>query len=48
MISFKGTHVVKAIMLTGVRWYVASPWSYRQVEELMCARGVHVDHAMIH
>ena len=31
----------------GVRWYVAYPWSYRHVEELMQERGVPVDHATI-
>jgi hypothetical protein len=27
MISFTGAHGVKDILLTGVRWYRASPWS---------------------
>jgi transposase-like protein len=31
----------------GVRWYVASPLSYRHVEELMEERGVPIDHATI-
>jgi putative transposase len=31
-----------------VRWYVASPLSYRQLEELMHERGMAVDHATIH
>jgi len=48
MVSFKGAPVVKEIMLTCVRWYVASPLSERQVEELLEARGVSVDHATIH
>ena len=47
MVSFKGAHVVKDIMLSCVRWYVAYPLSYRQVEELMEDRGVSVDHATI-
>jgi putative transposase len=47
MISFKGTHFVKDIILTCVRWSVAYPLSYRQVEELMQERGVAVDHATI-
>jgi|SRR5882724_4112576 putative transposase len=47
MVSFKGAHVVKDILLTCVRWYVAYPLSYRQVEELMEERGVSVDHATI-
>jgi putative transposase len=48
MVSFKGAHFVKDIILTCVRWYVAYPLSYRQVEELMEERGVELDHATIH
>jgi putative transposase len=47
MVSFKGAHFVKDMILTCVRWYVAYPLSYRQVEELMQERGVSVDHATI-
>jgi transposase-like protein len=47
MVSFKGAHFVNDIILTCVRWYVAYPLSYRQVEELMEERGVSVDHATI-
>jgi transposase-like protein len=47
MVSFKGAHFVKDIILTCVRWYLAYPLSYRQVEELMQERGVAVDHATI-
>jgi putative transposase len=46
-VSFKGAHFPPAIILTGVRWYVAYPLSTRHVEELMLERGVHVDHATI-
>jgi transposase-like protein len=46
-VSFKGAHFPKDIILTGVRWYVAYPLSYRHVEELMEERGVAVDHATI-
>jgi hypothetical protein len=42
MISFKGARFVKEIILTCVRWYLAYPLSYRQVEELMEERGVSV------
>jgi transposase-like protein len=48
MIGFKGVHFVKEIILTWVRWYLASPLSYRQLEELMQERGVSVDDATIH
>jgi transposase-like protein len=47
MVSFKGAHFAKDIILTCVRWYVAYPLSYRQVEELMQERGGSVDHATI-
>jgi putative transposase len=47
MASFKGAHFAKDIILICVRWYVAYPLSYRQVEELMQERGVSVDHATI-
>jgi hypothetical protein len=40
--SFKGAHFPQDIMLTGVRWYGASPLSTRHIEELMRERGVHV------
>ena len=46
-VSFKGAHFPQDIILTGVRWYVAYPLSYRQVEELMEERRVSVDHATI-
>ena len=46
-ISFKGAHFPQDIILMGVRWYVASPLSYRHVEEFMDERGVSVDHATI-
>jgi transposase-like protein len=47
MVSFKGAHFMKDIILTGVRWYEAYPLSDRQVEEVMQARGVPVDYATI-
>jgi putative transposase len=47
MISFKGAHFVKDITLTCVRWSLAYPLSYRQLEELMQERGVLIDHTTI-
>ena len=38
--SFKGAHFPQEVILMGVRWYMAYPLSYRQVEELMEERGV--------
>jgi len=45
--NFKGSHFEKAIILWGVRWYVAYPISYRQLEEMMGERGVSVDHSTL-
>src|SRR5215813_13232219 len=47
MSDFKGSHFEKAIILWGVRWYVAYPISYRQLEEMMQERGVSVDHSTL-
>jgi hypothetical protein len=48
MLSFKGAHGVKAILLTWVRGYVASPLSWRQGEERLEERGGSVAHATIY
>ena len=45
--DFKGSHLEREIVLWGVRWYVAYPISYRQLEELMGERGVEVDHSTL-
>jgi transposase-like protein len=42
-----GSHFEKEIILWGVRWYVAYPISYRQLEEMMKERGVSVDHSTL-
>ncbi len=47
MINFKGSQFEREIILWGVRWYVAYPISYRQLEEMMGERGVAVDHATL-
>jgi len=46
-VRFKGAHGPQALMLMGVRWYLAYPLRTRHVEELMLERGVPVDHATI-
>ena len=43
--SFKGAHFPQAIMLPGVRWYVAYPVSTRHGAELRRERGVDGDHS---
>jgi transposase-like protein len=47
MIDFRGSQFEKEIILWGVRWYVAYPISYRQLEEMMGERGVAVDHSTL-
>jgi putative transposase len=47
MISFKGAHFAKEIILTCMRWYEAYPLSYRQLEEMLQERGISVDHSSI-
>jgi putative transposase len=45
MISFKGTHFPKDVILYAVFFYVRYGVSYRDLEEIMEERGVNVDHA---
>src|SRR3977135_96080 len=47
MIDLKGSQFEREIILWGVRWYVAYPISYRQLEEMMGERGVTVDHSTL-
>ena len=47
VVDFKGSHFEREIVLWGVRWYVAYPISYRQLEEMMEERGVEVDHSSL-
>ena len=45
--DFKDSLFERDIILWGVRWYVAYPISYRQLEEMMQERGVEVDHSSL-
>ncbi|STX55716.1 transposase [Legionella beliardensis] len=47
MISFKGRHFPKDIILMSVRWKIALPLSYRAIEEMMEERGTKVDHSTV-
>jgi putative transposase len=47
MIDSKDSQFEREIILWGVRWYVAYPISYRQLEEMMGERGVAVDHSTL-
>jgi transposase-like protein len=46
-LSFTGAYFVKDIILTCVRWCLASPWRYRQRHGLLPERGVSVGRATI-
>jgi putative transposase len=48
MIDFKGHRIEKDIILTCIRWYLAYPLSYRNLEEMMAERGAPVDHSNIY
>jgi transposase-like protein len=45
--NFKGSQFEREIIMWAVRWYVAYPISYRQLEEMMGERGVAVDHSTL-
>jgi putative transposase len=46
-IEFKGSSFERDIVVWGVRWYMAYPISYRQLEEMIVERGVEVDHSTL-
>src|SRR5512147_1224756 len=48
MIDFKGHRFEKDLILLCVRWYLAYPLSYRNLEDMMAERGVEVDHSNIY
>jgi len=45
---FKWRHFQAEIILLCVRWYLRYPLSYRNLEEMMLERGLHVDHTTIY
>jgi transposase-like protein len=47
MISFKGRHTPKNIILQCVRWYCSYALSYRNIEEMMAERGLTLDHSTL-
>jgi putative transposase len=47
MISFKGVHFPKEVILYAVFFYVRYGVSYRDLEEIIEERGVQVDHATL-
>jgi putative transposase len=48
MTDFKGHRFEKDIILTCVRWYLAYPLSYRNLEEMTEERGVEVGHSNVY
>ena len=46
--SFKWRHFESEIILLCVRWYLQYSLSYRDLEEMMLERGLHVDHTTIY
>src|SRR5213078_3146171 len=45
---FKWRHFEAEIILLCVRWYLRYPLSYRNLEEMMRERGLHIDHTTIY
>jgi IS6 family transposase len=45
---FKWRHFQAEIILLCVRWYLRYSLSYRDLEEIMLERGLHVDHTTIY
>jgi putative transposase len=47
MLSFKGCHFPKDVILMAVRWKLAYPLSYRNIEELMEERDANLEHSTV-
>src|SRR5438045_9779326 len=45
---FKWRHFEAEIILLCVRWYLRYSLSYRDLEEMMLERGLHVDHTTVY
>lgn len=45
---FKWRHFEAEIILLCVRWYLRYALSYRDLEEMMLERGLHIDHTTIY
>ena len=46
--DFKWRHYQPEIIILNVRWYLQYALSYRDLEEMMCERGLSVDHTTIY
>ncbi len=47
MMTFKGRHTPKPIILQCVRWYCSYALRYRNIEEMMAERGLRIDHSTL-
>ena len=47
MISFKGRHTPKPLILQCVGWYCSYALSYRNVDEMMAEHGLVIDHSTL-
>jgi transposase-like protein len=45
---FKWRHFEAEVILLCIRWYLRYALSYRDLEEMMLERGLHVDHTTIY
>jgi transposase, IS6 family len=45
---FKWRHFQAEIILLCVRWYLRYPLNYRDLEEMVLERGLHIDHTTIY
>jgi putative transposase len=48
VVTFKGAYIEATIIRLCVRWSLAYPMSYRQLQEVLPERGITVDHSTIH
>ena len=47
MISFKERHFQQEMILQSIRWYLAYSLSYRDIEEILAARGILVSYEAV-
>ncbi len=45
--DFRGRHFEASLILQAVSWYLRYPLSYRDIEEMLCERGLEVDHSTL-
>ncbi len=45
--DFKGRHFEAGLSVQAVLWYLCSPLSYRDIQELLLERGFGVDHSTV-